>query len=266
MATKPLRKNKRDVLEKGHFLAHLSHELRTPLNAIVGFSEILSNPELMPEDRAKQLEYAQILKGAAGHLLSVVDVALDFSRLEAGKTVLTPERVDMAALIREICEMLKLDATQRQVDLLLHLPDTGLEVVADKRACRQILINLISNALKFTSPAGRVLIEARAQQSGVCIAITDTGIGIPPEHLAKLGVPFYQVHTGYDRAFDGLGLGLSLVRGFVGLHRGTLLLESGYGVGTRVSVTLPASVSEPFGTEPALLRTVPHLNLGDCCA
>ncbi len=227
------------VSMKDRLLANVSHELRTPLNAILGFSEILGNPELAPTEPARITEYANIIHSSAEHLLSVVNLVLDTSRIEAGKFEILPEPFELEPLLKDCCDMLRLKAEAGRISLS-QTPPTGVgELVADKRACRQILLNLMANAVKFTPPDGRVVVGADADGASIRITVADTGIGIAAKDLPRLGDPFYQVRSSYDRSFEGAGLGLSLVRGLVGLHGGTLLLESEPGIGTRVTVILP---------------------------
>ena len=247
---------------KDRLLANMSHELRTPLNAILGFSEILGDPSLMPTEPQQRIEYARIIHSSADHLLSVVNLVLDMSRIEAGKFAISPEPLELAPLVRECCDMLRLRARAGQVEIVVAPIAAGAEVVADKGACRQIIVNLLSNAVKFTPPHGRVAIEASVEAGCAVIAVTDTGIGIRPEDLPRLGDPFFQVKNGYDRSFEGAGLGLSLVRGLVGLHEGALRLESACGVGTRVTATLPRAPSlNARRAAPARLETLPRLTL-----
>ncbi|HEY1943779.1 MAG TPA: PAS domain-containing sensor histidine kinase [Roseiarcus sp.] len=224
---------------KDRLLANVSHELRTPLNAILGFSEMLRDPKLAPREPAKQAEYAQIIHASAEHLLSMVNVILDTSRIAAGKFRIAPEPFDVERLMADCCDMLRLRAEAGKV-ALVRMPMNGMrDLVADKQACRQILINLLSNAVKFTQPGGRVIVGAEVVGDSMHLHVTDTGVGIPAEFLPRLGDPFFQVRADYDRSFEGAGLGLSLVRGLVGLHGGALLLESVAGVGTRVTARLP---------------------------
>jgi cell cycle sensor histidine kinase DivJ len=247
---------------KDRLLANMSHELRTPLNAILGFSEILGDPSLMPTEAQQRIEYARIIHSSADHLLSVVNLVLDMSRIEAGKFAILPESLELAPLIRECCDMLRLRARAGQVEIVVAPIVSGAEIFADKGACRQIVVNLLSNAVKFTPPQGRVAIEAFVEAGCARIAVTDTGIGIKPEDLPRLGDPFFQVKNGYDRSFEGAGLGLSLVRGLVGLHEGALRLESACGIGTRVTATLPRAPSlNARRAAPAWLETLPRLTL-----
>jgi cell cycle sensor histidine kinase DivJ len=224
---------------KDRLLANVSHELRTPLNAIIGFSEILSNAELAPRDSARQIEYAEIIHTSSEHLLSVVNLVLDASKIEAGQFELLPEPFDVASLISSCCDMVRLKADNGRVDLVRAPVDCPNELIADKRACRQIVLNLLSNAVKFTLPEGRVTIGAKSDGVMLTLFVEDTGIGIAQGHLSRLGDRFFQVRSEADRLFEGTGLGLSVVRGLVGLHGGTVSLESAAGQGTRVIVRLP---------------------------
>jgi cell cycle sensor histidine kinase DivJ len=247
---------------KDRLLANMSHELRTPLNAILGFSEILGDPSLAPSDPEKRIEYARIIHTSADHLLSVVNLVLDMSRIEAGKFAIAPEPLELEPLIRECCDMLRLRAEAGKVEIVAPPLPEPLEILADKGACRQIVVNLLSNAVKFTPPNGRVVIEARLEAGAARISVTDTGIGIKPDDLPRLGDPFFQVRSGYDRSYEGAGLGLSLVRGLVGLHDGSLVLESAFGVGTRVTAILPLASRAPARrVAPARLETIPQLTL-----
>ena len=225
---------------KDRLLANVSHELRTPLNAILGFSEILADPNLAPRDLAKQREYASIVHSSAEHLLSVVNLVLDMSRIEAGKFEILPEPFDVGQLIASCSDMLRLKAEASGVELRIAPPAAGArELVADRRACRQILLNLMSNAVKFTPTGGTVIVSAEVVDGFYHICVADNGIGISEDHLPKLGDPFYQVRSSYDRTFEGAGLGLSLVRGLVGLQGGSLSIESVAGQGTRATVRMP---------------------------
>jgi two-component system, cell cycle sensor histidine kinase DivJ len=247
---------------KDRLLANVSHELRTPLNAIIGFSEILSSAELAPRETAKQVEYAGIIHASAEHLLSVVNLILDISKLEAGRFAIIPESFDVAPVIAACCDMLRLKAEEGGVALVRASSNAPRELIADKRACRQIVINLLSNAVKFTKPGGSVTIGASVDGDSLLICVEDTGIGIAPGHFAKLGDPFFQVRSSYDRMFEGTGLGLSLVRGLVGLHGGSLLLESVVEEGTRVTVRLPLDCRgrAPSDAAPTPIEAVPRVD------
>ncbi len=248
---------------KDRLLANVSHELRTPLNAILGFAEILGNPELAPSDAAKQREYAKIIHASADHLLSMVNLILDTSKIAAGTFRILPEPFALEPLIADCCDMVRLKAEAGGVTLeQAPIKDVG-ELVADKRACRQILLNLLSNAVKFTNRGGRVVVGAAAHGDQMHIFVADTGLGIPADSLSRLGDPFFQVRNDYGRNFEGAGLGLSLVRGLVGLHGGDLKVESLAGVGTRVTVRLPRVCRPDMATgAPAPLETEARLSAG----
>ncbi len=223
---------------KDRFLANMSHELRTPLNAIIGFSEILGNADLAPADPAKRREYAGIIHSSGEHLLEVVNSILDISKIEAGRFAITPEPFDVAALIDACCDMISLKAAQAGVTIK-RVCEPVEELVADKRACRQVLINLVGNALKFTPRDGVVTVGARRDGSRLALFVSDTGCGMSAYDLPRLGGAFFQAGQPSDRTYEGTGLGLSVVRGLVGLHGGEILVESGPGAGTCVTVRLP---------------------------
>jgi cell cycle sensor histidine kinase DivJ len=229
----------RASLWKDRFLANVSHELRTPLNAIIGFAEMLSNDELAPANPEKRKEYAQIIETSGQHLLSVVNSILDVSKIEAGAFELAPEAFSLPALADSCCDMILLRAEREGITILRSYAQGLEEIVADKRSCKQILINLISNAVKFTPKGGCVGVDIIPEGNSLKIVVADTGIGIAPRDLSQLGEPFFQASANYDRHFEGTGLGLSVVRGLVGLHGGTISVESALGEGTTICVRLP---------------------------
>jgi two-component system, cell cycle sensor histidine kinase DivJ len=224
---------------KAQFLANMSHELRTPLNAIIGFAEMLGNPQLTPQLPERRREYAGIIQQSGQHLLSVVNSILDMSKIQSGTFDILPEPFDFAPLIDLCCDMVKLKAQESGIELVRAVPQNLEEIVGDKRACKQILINLLSNAIKFTPANGRVTVDVRPEGNHLAISVSDTGIGIAARDLVRLGDPFFQAGASYDRPYEGTGLGLSVVRGLVGLHGGTLSVESEPGKGTCVKVRLP---------------------------
>ena len=221
------------------FLATMSHELRTPLNAIIGFSEMLVNEEQMRLDAKRRSEYAQLINDSGTHLLSVVNGILDMSKMETGDFEITPEPFAPAQVIGGCCDLLALRARDAGIDLTMRLADSLPELIADKRAFKQILINLVSNAVKFTDRGGRVTVSAKTQATVMVIMVEDTGVGISEEDLSKVGKPFFQARAAYDRRHDGTGLGLSIVQGLVLLHGGHMDIASHVGVGTCVTVRLP---------------------------
>ncbi len=230
-------------LWKDRFLANVSHELRTPLNAIIGFSEMLGNPELAPKDPSRQREYANIINASGQHLLSLVNTILDMSKIDSGNFEIEPEHFNLAGLIDFCCDVVKLKAEQKKISLTRACPPQLREIVADKRACKQILLNIMSNAVKFTPEAGSVAVVVRADGAFVEIAVSDTGIGVTSKDLARLGDPFFQAKATYDRPYEGAGLGLSIVRGLVALHGGAIRFESAPNEGACVTVRLPMDCS-----------------------
>ena len=229
----------RASLWKDRFLANVSHELRTPLNAIIGFAEMLGNADLAPDNPDKAREYAQIIATSGQHLLSVVNSILDVSKIEAGAFEISPERLSLPQLADSCYDMMRLKAERAGITVIRNYTRDIEDIIADKRSCKQILINLISNAVKFTPKGGCVSVDIVPEGNSLKIVVADTGIGIAPKDLSQLGQPFFQASANYDRHFEGTGLGLSVVRGLVGLHGGTITVESAPGEGTTVSVRLP---------------------------
>jgi cell cycle sensor histidine kinase DivJ len=223
---------------KSRFLATMSHELRTPLNAIIGFSEMLTNDSLV-FDTARKHEYAKLINDSGRHLLSVVNGILDMSKMETGKFEITPEPFVPGQIIASCCDLLALKARDAGVELKRRIAFDLPEVVADRRAFNQILINLISNAIKFTPRGGRVTVSALCDGPNFSVTVEDTGVGIGENDLPRLGEAFFQARASYDRRHDGSGLGLSIVKGLVQLHGGDIDIRSRLGEGTRVTVRLP---------------------------
>ena len=224
---------------KSKFLATMSHELRTPLNAIIGFSEMLAREQEMRLDLDRRREYARLINDSGTHLLSVVNGILDMSKMDTGDFEISPEPFTPAQVIRGCCDLLALKAREQGVELTMQLAPELPEIVADKRAFKQIMINLVSNAVKFTDRGGRVTVGARIDGTAMVVAVEDTGVGISSEDLPKIGKPFFQARTAYDRRHDGTGLGLSIVQGLVMLHGGHMAIASRLGVGTCITVRLP---------------------------
>ncbi|KST58684.1 histidine kinase [Methylobacterium sp. GXS13] len=241
---------------KGRFLANVTHELRTPLNAIIGFSEVLAGEGAISLSPDQAREYAGIIGASGHHLLGVVNTLLDMSRIQSGNFDYAPETFDAAALVRSCCDLMRLKAEAAGVTLLATVPGP-IEITADPTACRQVLINLISNAVKFTPRGGRVDLSLRPSPDGLDIVVADTGVGVGEIDLPKLGTPFFQAGSGgYKRQHEGTGLGLSVVQGLVGLHGGAMLIESAPQAGTVVTVTLPLVCRDPAAAAgPAPIRT-----------
>ena len=236
------------IRSKDEFLANMSHELRTPLNAIIGFSEMLGSQTMRPIEAEKQREYARIIHQSGQHLLAVVNSILDMSKIQSGTFSLLPEPFEIAPLLEQCCDMIHLRAEASSIEIVRDVPP-GLEgLIGDRRACKQILINLLSNAVKFTPDRGQVTIRVRPEGTTLCITVADNGIGISTADIAKLGRPFFQAHGTIRRPYEGTGLGLSVVRGLLDLHGGSLSIDSEVGKGTSVVVRLPIdcrSVTQP---------------------
>ena len=226
-------------IAKGRFLAAVSHELRTPLNAIIGFSDMLLEEMFGGFGDPRQKEYVGLVRDAGQHLLEVVTSILDVSRIEAGAYSAEPEPFRFADAVEMCRAMMTGQAEAGHVHLSTHVaPDCG-EINADRRAVQQMLINLVSNAIKFTPGGGKVTVGAQRVGSRLHFWVAHTGIRTAEQDLDKLGTPFMQIHSDYTRRFQGTGLGLSLVKGLVALHDGTMAVESAPGQGTRVTISLP---------------------------
>ena len=226
---------------KSTFLANVSHELRTPLNAIIGFAQLLSD-DVIPVDEERKLAYQDILE-SGNHLLVMVNNILDVARIEAGQQTLERAAVPLGPEVLAVERMLAAMMASKRQRFSVALPDDLPAVIADRDRLRQVLLNLLSNAHKFTPPGGSIALTARrVGQAAVAIAVEDTGIGIGPEHQAIIFEAFQQVESGYARAQQGTGLGLALTKQLVELMDGTISLESAPGVGSAFTVTLPAAL------------------------
>lgn len=224
---------------KTQFLANMSHELRTPLNAVIGFSEILNRELFGTLGEARYRDYARLINESGEHLLNVVNDILDMSKIEAGKFKIVKEPFDVAPLVKSCCDIMRHTAEQRSLSLIVDIAPGIPELPADKRACKQMLLNVISNAIKFTDAGGWVRVSAKVAGGNVELSVADNGIGIAEADLPKLGNPFVQVNNSYDRSYDGAGLGLSVVKGLAKLHGGKLELTSKLGSGTTACIALP---------------------------
>ena len=224
---------------KTRFLANMSHELRTPLNAVLGFSDIMRQRLFgpMPDRYAA---YVDNIHEAGGHLLDLINDVLDVSKIEAERYVLTLERFDARELVSAAIALVRVTAEDKGVLLTGVLPAEPVDVSADKRAVRQIALNLLSNAVKFTPPGGTVTVTVEAVGPYLEIVVADTGVGIAPEDVRRLGRPFEQAGA-IEQRRQGTGLGLSLVRAFAELHGGRMSIESTLGEGTAVTVRLPVA-------------------------
>jgi cell cycle sensor histidine kinase DivJ len=228
---------------KSRFLATIGHELRTPLNAIVGFSEMMTSGvvgEMSPVHR----EYASLIHKSGSHLIEVVKMLLDMSRIEAGKFELQTEAFQPDALIEPCLQIVDPMAREKSIRLMTEVPKVLPPLVADERACRQILINLLSNAIKFSNEHSVVTVSVRRQGRHINISVADQGIGMGEEAISRIGEAFFQAQDGLARRYEGTGLGLSIVKGLVELHDGTLHAMSSPGQGTTMTVLLPINGPE----------------------
>jgi signal transduction histidine kinase len=225
---------------KSAFLANMSHELRTPLNAIIGFSEMLELETFGALGNARYRGYARDIGDSGRHLLSVINDVLDISRVEFGALGLVEESVDLAALIATSLRVVEPKARDVGLRLELHLPRDLPMITADARRLRQVLLNILSNAVKFTPAGGHVLVKAAVSGAAITVVVEDSGIGIAPEDVAKVLRPFGQIDSRLARKYEGTGLGLPLAKAMTESHGGTLEVESTPGRGTTVSIALPA--------------------------
>ena len=222
---------------KSRFLANMSHELRTPLNAIMGFSDIM-RARLFGALPGKYVEYADLIHDAGSHLLDLINDVLDMSKIEAARYELHIERLDAREPVAAALRLMRVQADDVGVKLRGVLPSEPLEVDADRRAIKQIGLNLISNALKFTPRGGLVTVSLSRLAGALELSVTDSGVGIARADLERLGRPYEQAGDAGQQA-KGTGLGLSLVRAFAELHGGEMAIESRLGEGTAVTVRMP---------------------------
>jgi len=232
---------------KSRFLANMSHELRTPLNTIMGFSDIMKTRLFGPLP-AKYGEYADLIHDAGRHLLDLINDVLDMSKIEAERFQLQVEQLDARDPVSAALRLMRVQADEAGLSLRAALPPDPIEVEADPRALKQIALNLLSNALKFTPRGGQVTVTLQAQGEAMELVVADTGVGIAPEDLQRLGRPYEQAGDVKQRA-KGTGLGLSLVRGLSELHGGEMIIESTLGEGTSVTVRIPGVLARPEAGE-----------------
>ena len=224
---------------KSAFLANMSHELRTPLNAIIGFSELMTREIFGPLGNGRYQEYSKLIHDSGGHLLELINGVLDMSKIEAGKYEIYEEIFELEDVADPSLRFVRLAAERGNVALHCDIAPEARRIFADRRAVKQILVNLLSNGVKFTPQGGEVRLSARLADKGVEIAVSDTGIGISGTDLEKLGKPFEQAEGAATRTKEGTGLGLALVKSLAAMHGGEAVLESALGVGTVVKVRLP---------------------------
>jgi len=226
---------------KTTFLANMSHELRTPLNAILGFSDIIANERLGTVGTKRYKDYAHDINASGSHLLSIINDILDIAKIESGKMELFPVVLDARNTIEDSMKVVAGRARERHQVLNMLVDDDAPMPYADERAMKQIVINLIGNAIKFTQEGGQIDVIGRRTDGGFELCVADNGPGIAPDLLDKIFTPFNQVDNRYNRSAGGTGLGLSLVRGLAELHGGKAWIESEVGQGTRAYVYFPVA-------------------------
>ncbi len=245
--------------KKSEFLAKMSHELRTPLNAVIGYSEMMLKG--LADTPEKHEKYATAIALSGRHLLNMVNDILDIAKIEAGKISLSFAYVEFEPLFEELLSVLNVQAEVKQVEINLSIQPGLTGVEADPARLRQIFFNLISNAIKFNKPQGKVQVRLYSVDEGKCLTceIEDTGIGIPEEKFTEMFTEFYQVDNDVARQYEGTGLGLALTKYLVELHGGSIYFESKEGVGTTFIFKLPIQNSEGSSAEnPAPEKSLPN--------
>ena len=230
---------------KSQFLVTMSHELRTPLNAILGFSEMIKDQLCGALTNQRYLEYAADIHSCGEHLLSLINDILDLSKIEAGRMTLELQPLDLGTLLGSVIRLVRSRAQSRGVELHLDLACPVPELVGDERAIKQILFNLMTNAIKFTPSKGTVTLSAvRTFDGDVVLCVNDTGVGIPANQIGRIMQPFEQLDNRYARSEGGTGLGMALVKALAELHGGRVVIESEVGIGTCVSIFLRGEPEE----------------------
>jgi two-component system cell cycle sensor histidine kinase PleC len=225
---------------KTKFLANMSHELRTPLNAIIGFSEIMRQEMFGPIGSERYIEYTKDIHDSGRHLLSVIDDILDISKIEAGRYAIEEGEIDFRAVLHWSVEMMRARTSEKSQTVSLHLPDDMPDLRADQRAMRQVMLNLLSNAAKFTPVGGAITISVSLTATGdLSLSVNDTGIGIPSNKLREVLEPFGQVDDATSRQHGGTGLGLPITKSLIEMHGGEFHLESELGTGTTATMVMP---------------------------
>lgn len=225
---------------KSLLLAHISHGFRTPLNAIIGFSEIMEREMFGKIGIPRYIEYVHDIRASAVHLLRLIEDVVDLSKAEAGALELEESDIDVAAAVRSVCLMQREKAAQSGVQLVPEVPDVFPRLLGDRRRVRQILQNLVSNAVRFTSKGGRVTATARLDGAGgIVLAISDTGSGIDAAEIPRVFDPFAGLGRLQDVGGGGTGLGLPICKGLMELHGGSIALASQPGKGTTVTASFP---------------------------
>lgn len=238
---------------KSMFLATTSHELRTPLNAIIGFSSLIASQVARGADTSKFQDYANTITASGEHLLALINDLLEMSKIEAGRFDLDEEDVAIAEMIVELIELVRFQANAKSIRLTFDRTFGDAIIRVDIKAFRQILLNLLSNAVKFTNEGGKVAVAVLPCTAGaLSVQVSDTGVGIAAEAIERVFKPFERAQATTAAKTEGTGLGLSIARGLITLHSGNITLESSVGVGTKATVTIPASrvVAIPMAEKP----------------
>lgn len=230
---------------KSAFIANMSHELRTPLNAIIGFSDMMQKEIFGPIGVPKYLEYASDINKSGEYLLEIINELLDLAKIEAGKIEVHFEHFPLASVVDHCSRLIEEAIRSKKLDLQIKLQPADIEIEQDRRLLTQILVNLLTNAIKFTPENGAIWLEARQlDNNSLYIEVKDTGIGMNEQEIDRLLKPFEQVSQAFNREHDGLGLGLALVSSFVNALGGNLEIKSKKGLGTTVGICLPLQRSE----------------------
>ena len=229
---------------KSEFLAAMSHELRTPLNAILGFSDILHNQYFGPPGAGRYREYGKDIHNSAMHLLDLVNDVLDISAIEAGKTALEIETINVATLIDECVLTIRERAAEKKINLTVDVPEDLPSLRADRRAVKQVLLNLLSNAVKFTPDDGEVRVTVQHGEHSLEMTVADSGIGIEPDRLPHIMAPFTGVAANPYTSERGWGLGLAISKSLIDMHEGEMTIRSRVGHGTSVTVRLKLDNSD----------------------
>lgn len=227
---------------KSEFLANMSHELRTPLNSIIGFSDLLLEGN-SGDLNEKQIRYTSNISNSGKHLLGIINDILDLSKIEAGEMALQYEKVSVKKIVDEVLMVLKPLYTKNDLSLeASHVED--VVIIADRNKLKQILFNLVGNAIKFTHNGGSVIISSSIEDDMLRIQVKDTGIGISQDDQQKLFEPFKQLDSTLSRKYNGTGLGLSLVKKLAAMHKGTISVESEVDKGSTFTLSLPVKTLE----------------------
>jgi signal transduction histidine kinase/HAMP domain-containing protein len=243
---------------KTAFMANMSHELRTPLNAIIGFSEILLSQMFGPLGSDKYHGYVKDIFDSGGHLLSVINNVLDLTKSQVGQLQLALDSVNLVQIVASCTTMMREQCARGELQLDVEAPQEAVMLVGDPAKLRQILLNLISNAVKFTDRGGRVVIEvAHADADKVMLRVSDTGIGMSPDDIPVALAPFGQVDSRLARRYEGTGLGLPLTKVLIELHGGSIAIDSAPGKGTAVTVMLPLTQEPEENAIAALHSSAP---------